>query len=336
MGRFLQGSSRYNQRMEGPRTTSWELSGSDGRPIYGETHYPHEGSTTPSGIPMGSFFCCHGFKGYKDYGFLPLLCDRAARSGLIAIRFNFSHSGMTNHIDSFEHPGLFEKDTWSRQVNDLQDLLAVGRLTGFDNIYGIPANSSRPVVLFGHSRGGDTTLMTAARMFDQSFYTHGTREAWPNHPNTQLAALITAAAPDYACNLDDLAKEQLRAEGRLLSPSGRTGQDLYVGREWLDEIERDPELYDPVLAAAHVKCPTLIIHGSGDTTVPVECAHNLHRAATPNSRLAIIDGASHTFDCPNPLPIDTPWAEVPAATRAMIDLTVAFAVEQCEKARGSA
>ena len=115
------------------------------------------------------------------------------------------------------------------------------------------------------------------------------------------------------------------------SPSGRTGQDLYVGRDWLEEIERDPELYNPVLAAAQVKCPMLIIHGDDDPTVPVDCAHSLYKAATPNSRLKIIAGANHVFNCPNPAP-EGGYDALPEQTRKMIDLSVAFAVECCEKA----
>lgn len=313
--------------MESPEIISWEIPGSDGQPIYGNEHWPDE-------VPLGLFFCCHGFKGYKDYGFLPLLCDAVSRAGLVAFRFNFSHSGMTHRTETFERPENFEHDTWSKQITDLAAVISEHgsghQGARFSNAQEWAGNySDLPCILFGHSRGGVTSLLSAAWGQDSGFY----ERYWDLNELRSLTALITAAAPDYACNLDDLAKDQLRAEGRLLSPSGRTGQDLYVGRDWLDEIERDPELYDPVLAAAHVKCPTLIIHGSGDTTVPVECAHNLHHAATPNSRLAIIEGASHTFDCPNPLPIDTPWEEVPAATRELIDLTVDFAVEQCEKAR---
>lgn len=317
--------------MESPRITSWQIPGSDGQPIYGDTHIKASCESNPD-LALGHLICSHGFKGYKDYGFLPLLCDRAAKRGLVVHRFNFSHSGMIPNVEMFERPDLFISDTWGRQVADLlavnlaSDCGTLDRSASWDESYW-------PIVYFGHSRGGVTSTLAAGRAGEPSFYS----QYWPKASGAiPPTALITAAAPDYACNLDDLAKDQLRAEGRLLSPSGRTGQDLYVGRDWLDEIERAPELYDPVLAAAHVKCPTLIIHGSGDTTVPVDCAHNLHRAATPNSRLEIIEGASHTFDCPNPLPIDTPWDEVPAATRKLIDLTVAFAVEQCEKARGSA
>lgn len=277
--------------------TDWTIPGSDGQPIYGNTHWP-------TGEALGAIICSHGFKGYKDYGFFHTLCDYAASHGLIAARFNFSHSGMTNQYQTFERPDLFEKDTWGRQLEDLAEV--------FEDI---APKLRLPRVIFGHSRGGVTSTLFAGR----------------NTPS-DLAGLITAAAPDYACNLDDLVKDQLRTEGRLLSPSGRTGQDLYVGLDWLEEIERDPELYDPVLAAAHIKCPMLILHGDNDDTVPMACAEQLHQAATPNSTLEIIEGANHVFNCPNPVPTDMLSDQLPQQTQALIQCSVDFAVRCCQNA----
>lgn len=282
--------------MSGIQATDWTIPGSDGQPIYGNTHHP---VCEASGV----LICCHGFKGYKDYGFFPLLCDQAAERGLIAHRFNFSHSGMTNAYETFEHPERFEKDTWGRQQDDLAQV--------FEEV---AAQHGLPCVVFGHSRGGVTSTLFAGR---------NTK----SHP----AGLITAAAPDYACKMDDLVKDQLRAEGRLLSPSGRTGQKLYVGLDWLEEIERDPEFYDPVLAAAQVKCPMLTLHGDEDDTVPAQCAEQLHEAATPNSTLEIIEGANHVFTCPNPVPADTPLEQLPPQTQTLIQRSVDFAARCCEK-----
>lgn len=280
------------------RVTDWTFPGSDDQPIYGNTHLP-------DGDAIGVLICAHGFKGYKDYGFLPLLCQQAARAGLIAMRFNFSHSGMTNQIDRFERPDLFEKDRWGRQVADLATVL--------DN-----AVSDQPVVVFGHSRGGVTSTLFSGRS-----------------PQESLAGLITAAAPDYACKHDDLVKDQLRAEGRLLSPSGRTGQDLYVGLDWLEEIEKDPERLDPTLAAMRVKCPLLILHGDADETVPVQCARNLHKAATPHSELVIIKGANHVFNCPNPLPAQTPLSQLTPQNRELIERSIEFTLRCCCQAKQS-
>lgn len=281
--------------MSANSVTDWTIPGSDDQPIYGNTHWPE-------GDAAGALICAHGFKGYKDYGFFPMLCRRAASRGLIAVRFNFSHSGMTNRIETFEHPDLFEKDRWGRQVDDLKRVFDDPRLP-----------SKLPRVVFGHSRGGVTSTLFAGNSAPKS-----------------LAGLVTAAAPDYACKMDGLVKDQLRAEGRLCSPSGRTGQDLYVGLDWLQEIENDPERYNPVLAAARATCPMLIMHGDADETVPVTCANKLHQAAAPRSDLAIIEAANHIFNSPNPLPADTPDAQLAPQTAEMVRRSVAFAMRCCE------
>jgi pimeloyl-ACP methyl ester carboxylesterase len=53
-----------------------------------------------------------------------------------------------------------------------------------------------------------------------------------------------------------------------------------------------------------MKAPWLIIHGGGDTTVPVDDAHRLADAA-PDARLLIVDGASHTFDIVHPMRVSS-------------------------------
>lgn len=287
------------------KVTDWTIPGSDGQPIYGNTHRTKDRKARPKGV----FVACHGFKGYKDYGFFEAICNHAAQHNLIGMRFNFSHSGVTHDYERFEHPELFEKDTWGKQIEDVSRVIE-------DRAMPIATHEFIPIFLFGHSRGGVTSLLFASRFRDPK----------------QLGGLITAAAPDYASNLDDLQKNQLRTEGRLLSPSGRTGQDLYVGLEWLEEIDRAPEFYDPVLAAAHIKCPMLILHGDNDDTVPIACAHQLHNAATPNSTLEIIEGANHVFNCPNPVPAETPLEQLPIQTNTLIHRSVDFALRCCQDA----
>ena len=131
-----------------------------------------------------------------------------------------------------------------------------------------------------------------------------------------------------------MVRDQLRAEGRLLSPSGRTGQDLYVGLDWLEEIERDPDRLDPVLAVSGINCPMLVLHGDADETVPPACAERLHQAAKPRSERVTIAQANHVFNCPNPLPADTPTDALPPATAELIARSRAFAGQCCRPARG--
>lgn len=303
------------------RTMSWSLPGSDGQPILGETHLPPVPLATPETMgsataARGVLLIAHGFKGYKDYGFFPALADAAAEAGLIAHRFNFSHSGMTERTATFERPELFERDTWGRQI---EDLATVAHAAAHGDLAG--SGQSLGQVWFGHSRGGVTTLLTAARVFAPSF--GGSYDQWPNQPPAPVG-IVTAAAPDAAVSLDEDQRRIVREQGYLVSPSSRTGQDLRVGRAWLEEVEGMPDAFDVQAAAATLRCPLLILHGDEDRTVPVSAARNLAQAAGDRATLHIISGAGHTFNARNPLPGDEAY---PEALTTMIERTTRVALE---------
>lgn len=281
----------------------WTILGAAGEPIIGDAHLPAPGI----GEPVGVLVCCHGFKGYKDYGFFPQLAEAAARSGLIAHRFNFSHSGMTNRIETFERPDLFSLDRWSYQIADLLAVVSAIR-------EGELAGENLPIVWFGHSRGGVTCVLTGQRVFEDD-------ELASHRP----AGIVTAAAPHEAMHLEEEHKRILRKTGRLSSPSSRTGQDLQIGLPFLEEVESAPHAYDPVRCIARIACPMLILHGSDDPTVPVESAHALS-AAAKHAQLEVLDGANHVFNAPNPLPLDTP---APPTAQRMIDMVCEFATTRC-------
>ena len=288
-----------HQTFEPSNTYDWMITGADGEPIYGTSHVPLLEYMRPQGVLL----ICHGFKGYKDYGPLPYLAEQAAQHGLIAHRFNFSHSGVTRRHDTFARPELFEHDTWRKQVYDLR---AVTTAVAHDELPGV----ALPMVWFGHSRGGVTALLANVRC------TVGARPV----------GLVVAATPNQACTLSEDERQQLHRDGRLPVRSARTGQTLYVGRRWLEEYEADPDAHDPERAIAAADVPVLIVHGTADETVPVHAANRLRRAAPPGSSLHLIEGASHTFNAPNPLPLT---ATAPTATQEMIDATCNFALRVC-------
>ena len=280
------------------------MAGADGEPVLGDTHRP-PGS---SGDAVGALVICHGFKGYKDYGFLPRLAAAAADAGLVAYRFNFSHSGMTRDIETFERPELFERDTWGKQVEDLRRVI--------EHVAG-SWGEGLPTVVFGHSRGGVAALLTAARL---------QAEGGP-----KLAGVVTAASPADACRLSEEQKGVLRRAGRMASPSGRTGQTLYVGAGWLAEIEADAAsgsgAFDPLRAAALLSVPLLQLHGDADETVPVDDLFR-YGVAAPAGERVVIEGATHVFNAPNPMP---PVSEKPPSpqTAELFERVVDFAGRCC-------
>lgn len=275
--------------------SAWTIDGADGEPIIGNTH-------TPEGEATGVILIAHGFKGYKDYGMFPRIAAEMAARGLIAHRFNFSHSGMTNETDSFARPDLFERDTWNKQVFDLDwviDAVADGTLAG----------RGLPFVVFGHSRGGVTALLAAGRSAGDP-------------SRGQPAGVVTAAAPSTANTLSAEETAQLLDSGFIVSPSSRTGQDLRVAKAYLTEQTDDPEGHDLLRQAGRITCPVLLIHGEKDPTVPAGCA-SLIAAACREATVRVIAGGDHVFNTPNPMPAD---AEPSPQLRELLDAVAEFAL----------
>ena len=287
------------------QTLDWSIPGSDGQPILGNTHLP-----SPKTPVRGTLLICHGFKGYKDYGILPGIAHHAAMDGHIAHRFNFSHSGMTNRLDTFERADLFEKDTWGRQIFDLRQV-ALAASEGA--IPALESSKGLPQIWYGHSRGGVTVLLTAARAFLPTKYPKIGAMPLP-------VGVIPCAAPHRAFWLREEDKATLYAQGYIDSPSQRTKQMLRVGLPWLKEIEHHPDAFDPVIAAGRVPCPMEVIHGTEDMTVGVESAEKIAEAA-PRATLEIIEGATHVFNTSNPMRLER---EPSKQGKALIGLVNAF------------
>lgn len=276
---------------------AWTIEGANGQPIFGDAH-------APKGDAVGVILIAHGFKGYKDYGMFPVLARTMADAGFIAHRFNFSHSGMTNDIDTFARPDLFEQDTWNKQVHDFRaviDAVANGPLVG----------AGLPLVIFGHSRGGVSALLTAGRFADDA--------SLPS-----LAGVITAAAPSDCCSLPPEQREELLDVGYLVSPSSRTNQDLRVGRAFLQQQIDEPAAHDLLALAARIICPVLVVHGSDDPTVPPVCAEQISVAIGSHAERNVIGGANHVFNTPNPMPSNAePSPQLAELLRLMVDFCLA-------------
>ena len=285
--------------------TQWTVQGADGEVILGNAH-------VPDGEPVGVAIIAHGFKGYKDYGMFPRIAETMCEAGFIAHRFNFSHSGMTNNIDTFERVDLFERDTWNKQVFDCRAVVSAvadGQLDG----------AGLPYILFGHSRGGVSVLLTAGRLAEDS--------AFP-----QPVGIVTASAPCQCMNLPPEAADQLLKDGYIVSPSSRTGQELRIDKAALVEQLDDPAGHDVLALVGRITCPLLVIHGEDDPTVPADAAQQIASAAQREATVLRIAGGDHVYNTPNPLPEDAPSS---SQFQQLLDATVSFAKERCAQASPS-
>ena len=244
----------------------FEIPGKDGLSIRGERYLAEDAA--------GTVFVCHGFKGFAHWGFFPFVAQSLARGGLNAITFDFSGSGIGRDRESFTEPEAFSTNTFTRELEDLENLVDYARRSKWiDEQFG----------LFGHSRGGGTAILYAA-------------------DKAEITALVTWAAISHVNRWTAADALEWRTRGFREIVNSRTGETLLLGTDLLDEVEAHLTTKVNILAAAaKVKAPWLIVHGTADETVPHNEAEQLHQRSSKVSKLKLLEGVTHAFGATHPL-----------------------------------
>jgi dienelactone hydrolase len=252
------------------RREIFALPSRDGYPLRGDVRFAE---TTAAGAP--AVIVCHGYKGFKDWGFFPEVAEELARAGWIAVTFNFSGSGIGPDLLNFTDPERFEQATLSSDLDDLARMI--------DAVHGGALPGPRPgagLGLLGHSRGGAVSLLAAAE-------------------DARVTCLVTWAAVAHFDRWDEATRRAWRQRGTLDVVNARTGQIFRVTTATLDDIEahRAGRL-DLERAARELAIPHLIVHGDADESVAV--AEGRLLAAWGRGGLRVIPGAGHTFGAVHP------------------------------------
>jgi dienelactone hydrolase len=222
----------------------------------------------------------HGFKGFKDWGMFPPFSQRLAQAGFVVVTPNLSGSGVDD-AGEFSHPEQFGHNTFSAELEDVSriiDALMAGRL-------GVHPPSTLGIV--GHSRGGGVAILQTAR-------------------DPRIHALVTWAAISSVARWSDAQRTVWRAAGLTEIHNARTGQILPLYPDVLDDIELNAPALDILRAAGQISVPWLLMHGTGDESVPFAEAERLKAASSRDAQLLPVENARHTFGAVHPWGSTTP------------------------------
>jgi len=242
----------------------------------------------------GIIVLCHGFKGYRTWGFFPYVAGRFVEAGFAALAIDFSFNG--TYSAEWPHtapppagdrfipfgpttppphirPDLFRRNTIQREI---ADLIVILRAIARDGIEG-RIQRGAPVGLFGYSRGAVVATLVA-------------RE------NDAVGALCTWSCPVHPDHFTAAQKARWRKNGEYAFTDARDGTRLALSTGYLDDLEANRDAYDLLHRVAGLRVPHLIVHGEADLAVRVADARALHEAEKElhDKRLLVIR-TGHTF-----------------------------------------
>jgi len=239
------------------------------------------------GTPRAGLLVCHGFKGFKDWGFFPYLSQRLAEAGFAVATFDFSLNGVGDRPGEFDRLDLFEANTFSQELADLRQ---VKQWLNQESPVA-DAIADKPLGLLGHSRGGVIVTVGAAE-------------------DPQVSAVVTWNGTGYSLRYTERQLKEWKESGRLEFVNARTGQRMAVGYGFVEDILANGQRFEPAHAAQEMSACHLILHAAKDLAVSPDEAEVLRAGrGEDRSELVMIKKTGHTFGAVHPFEGTTPALE---------------------------
>jgi len=228
----------------------------------------------------------HGFKGFKDWGFVPYLGDYFSQNGFSVITFNFSHCGVGENLLEFDEPDKFAKNTLSLEVSELNEIINAYR----DGYFG--EKSGKGIGIIGHSRGGAISLFVGSE-------------------RNEVKAVATWSSIAILDRFTQRQKEEWIKNGFFEVVNSRTNEVMRLDTSLLKDIENNKNsTLNMEQVVKSLNKPLLIAHGEQDLTVSIEEAKMIYDWSNKDlTETYFIPAVGHTYDIKHPFEVSNPKFE---------------------------
>jgi hypothetical protein len=253
-----------------------ELVNRHAEPLYATLTVPASTDALPAVILV------HGFKGFRNWSFFPFLAQTMAASKMIAVRMDLSLNGMRGTNDRVLDLDAFARNTVTREVDDVHDLVQQLPTCLGEQWNGI-------VHFVGHSRGAGVIHVVMKELAEAP--PDGIRlgrgaawngvGTWVRWTPRQRPLWIEAGSTEFQ--------------------NARTGQTLRMNVDYMYDIEQHEQRIDLATAASVLADRMLYVHAAQDLTVPVDEHHALRERAAQCGPLIVLPNTTHTFGMTHPV-----------------------------------
>jgi len=250
------------------------------------------------GTPKPIVVYAHGFKGFKDWGHMNKVAEVFANSGIVFVKFNFSHNGTTlrKPVD-FADLDAFGDNNFTIELDDLRCVIDWLQ----DNEELAEEADLQNISVMGHSRGGGIVIIHAAE-------------------DDRIKKLVCwATVFDFERLVGTIDVKVWKSTGVVHVENSRTEQMMPLHWQLHEDYFKNEDRFNIMDAAARVKVPFLLVHGTDDDAVPDDGSQRLLNA-NPHAELLLLDGADHNFGGVHPFEED----KLPPDAQLAVNATIAF------------
>lgn len=228
----------------------------DGFRIHAKLDFPNAGEDMSDQKKLPLVIVVHGITGHMEERHILAVSAAAREAGMATLRVEMYGHGKTD--------GRFENHTIPDWVSTLLYVIDYARSLPFVS----------GVCLMGHSQGGLAVILTAALKADQLNAIIPLSPALSIRDGCREGSLLGARFdPDHIPD-------------KITFQSGRTVSGNYVRTASVLPVEQAIAAFDR---------PVLLVHGTGDETVPVRCSLTA-ADQYKNARLVLVPGDTHCYD----------------------------------------
>jgi pimeloyl-ACP methyl ester carboxylesterase len=232
----------------------------------------------------------HGFKGFRNYSFLPWIAQSASQMGIMSVRMDFSLNGMKGTSWMVQDTDAFARNTISREVDDAHDMLTA--LTTDIAFAHVQDRWDGRLFVIGHSRGGGIAQILTRELI----------EAEPSRPIRTVVLNSVGTWMRWTPRQRDLWSR----EGGMTFTNERTGQQLRMDMSYIDDLEQHAERLSLIDAARNCGENLHFVHAEADLTVPLSEIVALREASQCAAQLSVLTNTTHTFGMTHPIDRITP------------------------------
>ncbi len=234
------------------------------------------------GNKMPLIFFFHGFKSFRNWGFIPYMCDYLANNNYNVINIDYTKNGIVDSDKSIFDPDIFAVQTVSSHYTDVINIYKNVIENRMINNVNLDLYWDGRVYFMGHSMGGALCYLASSVI--------------------SIDKIVSLAAVSNFDTNTERQKQMWKEKGYTEVRINGTGQILKLNYSYFADKEKNFNKDSILSSIRQYRGKYLVIQAKNDLVAKMEAGNQLYAAGryNDNKELFVLEGTGHTFSASHP------------------------------------